>query len=135
MKNLLFNLSFIFTFSLFSQEIKQDTTSVQNLEEVIVSSIRVKQNAPIAFTNVSKDEFHKGVAPRIEYSYKHRLGRCVLHLGKQVHSVSSVSKGERHVLIMWCRSIRNQRAIQCPCCREFNRKMCVCVPELFGGAY
>ena len=59
MKNLLFNLSFIFTFSLFSQEIKQDTTSVQNLEEVIVSSIRVKQNAPIAFTNVSKDELGK----------------------------------------------------------------------------
>ena len=59
MKNLLFNLSFIFTFSLFSQEIKQDTTRVQNLEEVIVSSIRVKQNAPIAFTNVSKDELGK----------------------------------------------------------------------------
>ena len=59
MKNLLFNLSFIFTFSLFSQEIKQDTTRVQNLEEVIVSSIRVKQNAPIAFTNVSKGELGK----------------------------------------------------------------------------
>jgi iron complex outermembrane receptor protein len=37
----------------------QDTTRVQNLEEVIVSSIRVKQNAPIAFTNVSKDELGK----------------------------------------------------------------------------
>lgn len=59
MKNLLFNLSFILTFSLFSQEIKQDTTMVQNLEEVIVSSIRVKQNAPIAFTNVSKGELGK----------------------------------------------------------------------------
>ena len=84
---------------------------------------------------VSKDEFPTGVAPKVEYTYKHRLGRCVLHLGKQIHSVSSVTQGERHVLIMWCRSIRNQRAIQCPCCREFNRKMCVCVPELFGGAY
>jgi len=52
MKNLLFCFLFIFTFSLFSQEIKQDTTRLQNLEEVIVSSIRVKQNAPIAFTNV-----------------------------------------------------------------------------------
>jgi iron complex outermembrane receptor protein len=59
MKNLLFYFLFIFTFSLFSQEIKQDTTRVQNLEEVIVSSIRVKQNAPIAFTNVSKDELGK----------------------------------------------------------------------------
>jgi len=59
MKNLLFYFLFIFTFSLFSQEIKQDTTRFQNLEEVIVSSIRVKKNAPIAFTNVSKDELGK----------------------------------------------------------------------------
>ena len=59
MKNLLFYLLFISTFSLFSQETKQDTTRLQNLEEVIVSSIRVKQNAPIAFTNVSKDELGK----------------------------------------------------------------------------
>ena len=59
MKNLLFYLLFISTFLLFSQETKQDTTRLQNLEEVIVSSIRVKQNAPIAFTNVSKDELGK----------------------------------------------------------------------------
>jgi iron complex outermembrane receptor protein len=59
MKNLLFYSLFISYFSLLSQETKQDTTRVQNLEEVIVSSIRVKQNAPIAFTNVSKDELGK----------------------------------------------------------------------------
>ena len=59
MKNLLFYLLFISTFLLFSQETKQDSTRLQNLEEVIVSSIRVKQNAPIAFTNVSKDELGK----------------------------------------------------------------------------
>ena len=59
MKNLLFYSLFISSFSLLSQETKQDTIRVQNLEEVIVSSIRVKQNAPIAFTNVSKDELGK----------------------------------------------------------------------------
>jgi iron complex outermembrane receptor protein len=59
MKNLLFYSLFISSFSLISQETIQDTTRVQNLEEVIVSSIRVKQNAPIAFTNVSKDELGK----------------------------------------------------------------------------
>ena len=59
MKNSLFYFLFIFTFSLFSQETTQDTISLQNLEEVIISSIRVKQNAPIAFTNVSKDELSK----------------------------------------------------------------------------
>ena len=59
MKNLLFYSLFISSFSVISQETIQDTTRVQNLEEVIVSSIRVKQNAPIAFTNVSKDELGK----------------------------------------------------------------------------
>ncbi|MDB4179760.1 TonB-dependent receptor [Flavobacteriaceae bacterium] len=59
MKNSLFYFLFIFTFLLFSQETIQDTISLQNLEEVIISSIRVKQNAPIAFTNVSKDELSK----------------------------------------------------------------------------
>ena len=59
MKNLLFYLLLISTLQLFSQETKQDTTRLQNLEEVIVSSIRVKKNAPIAFTNVSKDNLGK----------------------------------------------------------------------------
>ena len=53
MKNLLFYLLLISTLPLFSQQTKQDTTRLQNLEEVIVSSIRVKKNAPIGFTNVS----------------------------------------------------------------------------------
>jgi iron complex outermembrane receptor protein len=59
MKNLLFYLLLISTLPLFSQETKQDTIRLQNLEEVIVSSIRVKKNAPIAFTNVSKDNLGK----------------------------------------------------------------------------
>ena len=59
MKNLLFYLLLISTSPLFSQETKQDTIRLQNLEEVIVSSIRVKKNAPIAFTNVSKDNLGK----------------------------------------------------------------------------
>ena len=61
MKNLLFYLSFISTFLLFSQETKQDTTRLQkqNLEEILVSSIRVDKNAPIAFSNVTKDDLAK----------------------------------------------------------------------------
>ena len=59
MKNLLFYLLLISILPLFSQQTKQDTIRLQNLEEVIVSSIRVKKNAPIAFTNVSKDNLGK----------------------------------------------------------------------------
>ena len=56
---LLFFSSIFFSVLSFSKSIIQDTIKVQNLEEVIVSSIRVKQNAPIAFTNVSKDQLDK----------------------------------------------------------------------------
>ena len=60
MKSILLFFSSIFLSVLsFSKSIIQDTIKVQNLEEVIVSSIRVKQNAPVAFTNVSKDQLDK----------------------------------------------------------------------------
>ena len=50
---------FFFLFS-FSQEVKKDTTSVNTLDDVIVSSVRAKDKNPITFTNVSKQE----LAPR-----------------------------------------------------------------------
>ena len=50
---------FFFLFS-FSQEVKKDTTSVNTLDNVIVSSVRAKDKNPITFTNVSKQE----LAPR-----------------------------------------------------------------------
>ena len=62
MKNLLLFLSIFLTLSIFSQELNpivELATEVQNLEEILVSSIRVKKNAPIAFSNVSKDELAK----------------------------------------------------------------------------
>ena len=45
--------------SLSAQESVLDSLEVQNLEEVIVSSVRVKDNIPIAFNNVSKEEISK----------------------------------------------------------------------------
>ena len=45
-----------FSLSLSAQESVLDSLEVQNLEEVIVSSVRVKDNIPIAFNNVSKEE-------------------------------------------------------------------------------
>ncbi len=60
MKNLLFLSLSIFTLSIFSQEkTVPDDLEVQNLEEILVSSIRVDKNAPIAFSNVSKDDLAK----------------------------------------------------------------------------
>ena len=56
-----FNLfSFFFFLFSFSQEVKKDTTSVNTLDDVIVSSVRAKDKNPITFTNVSKQE----LAPR-----------------------------------------------------------------------
>ena len=48
-----------FSISLSAQESVVDSLEIQNLEEVIVSSVRVKDNIPIAFNNVSKEEISK----------------------------------------------------------------------------
>ena len=58
MKNIFF-LLFIFCFTINAQQIATDTLEIQNLEEVIVSSVRAKENLPIAFNNISKDELSK----------------------------------------------------------------------------
>ena len=58
MKKIVFVL-LAFSISLSAQESVVDSLEIQNLEEVIVSSIRVKENIPIAFNNVSKEEISK----------------------------------------------------------------------------
>ena len=58
MKKILFVLS-AFSTALSAQESVIDSLEVQNLEEVIVSSVRVKDNIPIAFNNLSKEEISK----------------------------------------------------------------------------
>lgn len=74
-------------------------------------------------------EFWPDHVPKTKFVYAHREGRAIVHLGKNVHEVKPVMDGERHVLIMWCRSIKNHRAKKCPCCMEFNRSDCVCLPK------
>ena len=58
MKNilLLFLLGFI---QIYSQDQEIDSLNVQKLEEVLVSSIRVNEDIPMAFTNVSKDQIEE----------------------------------------------------------------------------
>ena len=58
MKKIVFVLLAL-SLSLSAQESVLDSLEVQNLEEVIVSSVRVKDNIPIAFNNVSKEEISK----------------------------------------------------------------------------
>ena len=58
MKKIVFVL-LAYSITLSAQESVIDSLEIQNLEEVIVSSIRVKENIPIAFNNVSKDEISK----------------------------------------------------------------------------
>ena len=58
MKRIVFVL-LAFSISLSAQESIVDSLEIQNLEEVIVSSVRVKDNIPIAFNNVSKEEISK----------------------------------------------------------------------------
>lgn len=50
------NRTFIINFCVFSQEKTQDTTKVNQLTEVVVSSVRAKGKNPITFSNVTKEE-------------------------------------------------------------------------------
>ena len=58
MKKIVFVL-LAYSITLSAQESVIDSLEIQNLEEVIVSSVRVNENIPIAFNNVSKDEISK----------------------------------------------------------------------------
>ena len=44
---------------LYSQDQEIDSLNVQKLEEVLVSSVRVNEDIPMAFTNVSKDQIEE----------------------------------------------------------------------------
>jgi len=70
-------------------------------------------------------------------SYTPEAGRAILHPGRLMHSVSEVTAGERHVLIVWARSWKGIRDGVCPCCwmngrgagrrgRSKNDVGCVC---------
>lgn len=49
-------------------------------------------------------------------------GNVVLHSGRQLHSVSEVTRGERFVFITWTRDYEGFRSRTCPCCFLNGRK-------------
>lgn len=60
MKKIVLSLSLGLLFlNLSAQEKVKDTTSVETLDEVLIQSIRVKEDAPITHSNVSKEELSK----------------------------------------------------------------------------
>jgi iron complex outermembrane receptor protein len=60
MKNsLTFLCLFALSFSAFSQEEKTDSTKVEVLDEVLVKSVRVENDAPVTHSNLSKEEISK----------------------------------------------------------------------------
>jgi hypothetical protein len=62
--------------------------------------------------------------------YHPRPGWALMHVGRQFHEVSSVTKGERFALIVWARSYGAVRGQVCPCCWMNNRdplkSSCIC---------
>ena len=60
-RRFLFSIFFsLFSFFSFSQEKVQDTTKINQLDEVLVSGVRAGKKNPVTFTNVTKEE----IAPR-----------------------------------------------------------------------
>lgn len=41
---------------------------------------------------------------RLAHVYEHKLGRAVIHAGLHTHGADALERGERHNLIIWCRS-------------------------------
>ena len=63
-----------------------------------------------------------------------KRGVATVHLGRHLHAVDTVTRGERRVLICWCRSLSGARSSVCPCC-WMNRRAggasagdCICGP-------
>lgn len=52
-------------------------------------------------------------------------GIAMIHLGQHLHRVKDVTRGQRHALIVWCRS-EDYRGANCPCCVLHRRSRCVC---------
>ena len=76
-------------------------------------------------------EFH-GLRGNENYvgSYSPILGKAVLHAGRHLHQVSTVTHGDRYAFIMWARSWTGIRSESCPCC-WLNRRIdyyCICGP-------
>lgn len=56
---LFFSLFSLFSFFSYSQETQKDTTKVNQLDEVLVSAVRVTTQTPVTFSNISKEELQK----------------------------------------------------------------------------
>ena len=62
MKNLFAFLTLFVLYNLANaqeNQIKQDSIKVETLDEVLVSAVRVKEGAPVTFSNVTKEKIKK----------------------------------------------------------------------------
>lgn len=66
-------------------------------------------------------------------NFRPKIGRALLHAGRHLHEVQTVTEGNRFALIIWSRSWSGIRAKSCPCCwlnrREDAKKSCICGPR------
>jgi len=71
-------------------------------------------------------ENHQQLRPKNEdeFTYNHTPGTAILHLGKHRHLATPIISGERHNLILWCRSStirKSENVHQCqPWCGEYK---------------
>jgi iron complex outermembrane receptor protein len=59
MKNLLLLIFLLISTVLWSQKVEKDTTKVEKLDEIVLTAVRVKGNAPITHSNVRKEVLEK----------------------------------------------------------------------------
>jgi hypothetical protein len=69
--------------------------------------------------------------------YQPEVGRAIIHSGRHLHEVTTVTAGDRFALILWTRSWKCARKEVCPCCWLNRRRgsaggsadSCVCGPR------
>lgn len=75
--------------------------------------------AGLVFCGQSGAENHR----KQQYLYRHRKGRCVVHLGRQRHGADDIESGQRRNLIIWGRN---------PHYRETQNYVCLRPPFFLG---
>lgn len=68
---------------------------------------RIFEGAGLQFCGLNGSAEHR----RHRYTYRHSLGRCLVHLGRHRHGADDLSSGDRMNLILWNRSSAYRRHV------------------------
>lgn len=60
-------------------------------------------------------------------TYRPKIGRALIHSGRELHGVTPITGGDRYAYVIWTRSWQGIRAKTCPCCWLNRRRDTTCI--------